>query len=786
MKRHKNRSERVSIARCIVSVGRFATSVLAVILPIAIVGAAPGVAFARNPLEFQPRKILSFGDVDVGGTSSQQTEKMTNVSATTAIVIKGIAVAPPFMEVGTTCGSSIPAKGSCSVSIVFKPASNGTIKKKKGLSLSYSAQKGTQYIELEGRGAIGPTMTPTATPTASPTATATATATSTATATPTDTEDGTPKPTPTATATATATTTATATATSTAPTATPTPSLSGLLMGGGDQGGKLGAVSLANSAISSSGAQVFDAGLGSFESVGSMNAARESAAIVELPNNTSLIVGGQKCVPATISSVSGFECTALQSAELYNRNTKAFTLAGGGSGGLMTAARAGASATLIEGSGTLLDGQVLIVGGATGQSFVGTSSPAGAPAGQVAVDTAELYNPATDAFTTTNSIPGCALGVAACAGLPAVCAGASSAISSTSESGTTVTVTMTAANPAGLSVGNSVTIAGVGVAGYNGTFTVTAIGSASSFQYVAAAAGLGGSSGGTAAADTAQCGLVNDGAVLIPNDGGKVLVAGGDLIASLGQASNLSFIFDPATQKFSATTGSMGTPREQFALVAMDPAAVTGALSGQVVAFGGIEPNSATCISGDIVATTLDTAEVFDPATQTWSGASNAMGIRRATAAILIEAGSLAGEVILPGGLDVEAGTLPSSCVGTGSLTEAAQNATDLYDPGTGTGGTFSATGSLNQPREGQSQGMILAGPDATDLLVAGGACTTAAPGTQSAVIGTSQATLTCGTANAQNDYSEFYSQSTKQWTVGPAPAAAFTPTTGAATAVLP
>jgi hypothetical protein len=162
------------------------------------------------------------------------------------------------------------------------------------------------------------------------------------------------------------------------------------------------------------------------------------------------------------------------------------------------------------------------------------------------------------------------------------------------------------------------------------------------------------------------------------------------------------------------------------------------------------------------------------------------MGIRRATAATLLEVGSLAGEVILPGGLDLEAGTLPSSCVGSGSLTQAAQNATDLYDPGIGTGGAFSTTGSLNQQRQGQSQGMIVAGPDTTDVLVVGGACTTATPGVQSAVIGTSQAALTCGTANAQTDYSEFYSQSTKLWTVGPGAAAGFTPTNGAASAVLP
>ena len=59
-------------------------------------------------------------------------------------------------------------------------------------------------------------------------------------------------------------------------------------------------------------------------------------------------------------------------------------------------------------------------------------------------------------------------------------------------------------------------------------------------------------------------------------------------------------------------------------------------------------------------------------------------------------------------------------------------------------------------------------------------------PVIQSSVIGTSQAALTCGTADAQTDYSEFYSQSTKLWTGRPGPAAGFTPTNGAASAVLP
>ena len=564
------------------------------------------------------------------------------------------------------------------------------------------------------------------------------------------------------------------------------------MVAGGDSGGKLaGVINLATSTNSSPSAQIFNTATDTFLLVGSLNTKRESSAAVVLPNGLTLIVGGQSCGSMTFGSSSGFECDALQTSELYSESTKAFMVAGSGSGGLMTIARNGPSATLIKGSGTALDGQVLIVGGSTGSSYL--SQPAippgsmGSPLGQVALHSAELYNPATDAFTATSSIPGCAAGVASCAtGLPAVCAGTANAITSASESGTTATITMTSANPPGLLIGDGVTVSNVSVGGYNGTFTVTAIPTATTFQYTAAAS-LGAGTGGTAAADTFECGMVDQGAALIPNDNGKVLLAGGDLVQFLGESSNLSFIFDPSTQTFSRTTGTLGTPRELFPLIALDPAVVTGALSGHVVAFGGVEGNSAVCTTaGTIVVTTLNTAEVFDPSTQTWSAAANTMGVKRATVATLFETGSLAGEVILPGGVDVEAGTFPSTCALVPTIKQGAQSETDLYDPATGTGGTFTATGSLNQAREGQGQGVIGAGTDVTDLLVIGGACTTPSPSLQSVPIGTAQAATTCGTTNAQNDYSELYSQGTKTWTVGPAPAGGFIPTNAPASAVLP
>src|SRR5215470_15669767 len=69
------------------------------------------------------------------------------------------------------------------------------------------------------------------------------------------------------------------------------------------------------------------------------------------------------------------------------------------------------------------------------------------------------------------------------------------------ENGFLVTITTTSAH--GLSAGQSVTISGVGVAGYNGTFPVVAVPSSTTFTYIAGASGLAASGGGTASSATA-------------------------------------------------------------------------------------------------------------------------------------------------------------------------------------------------------------------------------------------------------------------------------------------
>ncbi len=70
------------------------------------------------------------------------------------------------------------------------------------------------------------------------------------------------------------------------------------------------------------------------------------------------------------------------------------------------------------------------------------------------------------------------------------------------ESGHTVTITTT--NPHGFSVGQVVKVGGVGLGGYNGLFTITAVPTATSFQYTDPAAGLGNAGGGSATAGEVQ------------------------------------------------------------------------------------------------------------------------------------------------------------------------------------------------------------------------------------------------------------------------------------------
>ena len=97
--------------------------------------------------------------------------------------------------------------------------------------------------------------------------------------------------------------------------------------------------------------------------------------------------------------------------------------------------------------------------------------------------------PATTKFTYTNSTSGLANSGSGTVTGTDVVAGAT-------ETGTTVTITTNNAYYGNVTTGSSVTIAGVAVAGYNGTFTVTGTPSATQFTYTTTS-GLAASGGGT-------------------------------------------------------------------------------------------------------------------------------------------------------------------------------------------------------------------------------------------------------------------------------------------------
>jgi hypothetical protein len=106
---------------------------------------------------------------------------------------------------------------------------------------------------------------------------------------------------------------------------------------------------------------------------------------------------------------------------------------------------------------------------------------------RVQADTSALFTPAVRSYGNIAIV-----GTVTPPTAVAIAAGTAGA----AESGTTVTITTTSAH--GFAVGDDVTIAGVGVAGYNGGFLITAIPNPTSFTYTNAATGLAASGGGTA------------------------------------------------------------------------------------------------------------------------------------------------------------------------------------------------------------------------------------------------------------------------------------------------
>jgi hypothetical protein len=102
--------------------------------------------------ELSPGSV-SFGTVAVGLTSPVHTVTLKNVG-TTAITITSIAVTGSedgdFPKTATTCGSSLAASASCTVSVTFKPTTTGA--RSANLTFTDNASGSPQQVSLSGTG----------------------------------------------------------------------------------------------------------------------------------------------------------------------------------------------------------------------------------------------------------------------------------------------------------------------------------------------------------------------------------------------------------------------------------------------------------------------------------------------------------------------------------------------------------------------------------------------------------------------------------------------------------
>src|SRR2546430_1149296 len=119
------------------------------------------------------------------------------------------------------------------------------------------------------------------------------------------------------------------------------------------------------------------------------------------------------------------------------------------------------------------------------------------------------------------------------------------------ENGFLVTITTTSAH--GLSAGQSVTVAGVGVAGYNGAFPVVSVPTSTQFTYIAGASGLAASGGGTAASATATIQTTSAHGFVV----GQLVTTSGIGVSGYNGTFAITSVPDSTHFTFTAATGGL-------------------------------------------------------------------------------------------------------------------------------------------------------------------------------------------------------------------------------------
>ncbi len=96
---------------------------------------------------------LSFGNQAVGSTSAAQSVTVKN-TGTVAATVSSISAAAPFAQTNT-CGTSVAAGATCTVSVTFKPTANGAAS--TNLTIVSNASDPTLTVGLSGTGTGGTT-----------------------------------------------------------------------------------------------------------------------------------------------------------------------------------------------------------------------------------------------------------------------------------------------------------------------------------------------------------------------------------------------------------------------------------------------------------------------------------------------------------------------------------------------------------------------------------------------------------------------------------------------------
>jgi Abnormal spindle-like microcephaly-assoc'd, ASPM-SPD-2-Hydin len=96
---------------------------------------------------------LTFAAQTVGSTSAPQIVTLTNYQFVNALTIDNISASGNYSAVAggsNPCGSSVAARGSCTISVTFSPAAKGTIG--GAVTITHSAGTSPQIVELTGTG----------------------------------------------------------------------------------------------------------------------------------------------------------------------------------------------------------------------------------------------------------------------------------------------------------------------------------------------------------------------------------------------------------------------------------------------------------------------------------------------------------------------------------------------------------------------------------------------------------------------------------------------------------